>query len=132
MLNRRNIIALSAFAVFAPAAIVSASAATTPAYTKAAFEAAKKDGKSILIAIHADWCPTCKAQKPIVDSLLDSDKFKNVVSFRVDFDAQADDVREFGAQMQSTLITFKGDKEMGRSVGETDPAAIETLLATAL
>ena len=37
----------------------------------------------------------------------------------IDFDSQKDLVNRFGARMQSTLITFKGDKEEGRSVGDT-------------
>ena len=35
-------------------------------------------------------------------------KFKDLIYFIVDFDAQKDAVRFFGAQMQSTLIAFKG------------------------
>ena len=99
-------------------------------FTRAAFEAAQKSGKSILIEIHASWCPTCRAQKPIIDGLLATPKFKDVVTFRIDFDAQVDEVRAMGAQSQSTLIGFKGTKETTRSVGDTDPASIEQLLAS--
>jgi thioredoxin 1 len=129
MLNRRHFIA-SAAATTAFALAPTFAFAKTPAFTEAAFKAAQKDGKSILIEIHASWCPTCKAQAPILNGLLETPKFKDVVSFRVDFDDQADQVRAFGAQTQSTLIVFKGTKEMGRSVGDTDPASIEALLAT--
>lgn len=48
--------------------------------------------------------------------------------FEVDFDSQKDILREFGVQQQSTLIAFKGGKEVGRSVGQTSAAAIENLL----
>src|SRR5579884_3320986 len=41
-------------------------AAETMSYTPDAFAAAQKAGKPILVAIHASWCPTCKAQKPIL------------------------------------------------------------------
>ena len=58
-------------------------------FSRPAFEAAQKDGKSILVEIHASWCPTCKAQKPIIDGLLGNPKFKDMVTFRMDFDAQA-------------------------------------------
>jgi thioredoxin 1 len=125
MLNRRNILAISALAVMPT--LARAAAITT--FTEAEFKAAQKDGKSILVSIHADWCPTCRAQAPIIQGLIDSDKFKNLVTFRVDFDGQTDVVRGFGAQQQSTLITFKGEIETGRSVGDTDPTSIEALLA---
>jgi thioredoxin 1 len=128
MLNRRNILALTALNLIPSLA----RAATIPAFTNAAFKTAQDAGKSILISIHADWCPTCRAQAPIIESLLQTPKFKNIVILRVNFDDQVDVVRAFGAQSQSTLITFKGANEMSRSVGDTDPASIEALLATAI
>lgn len=128
MLNRRNLLAFTALALVPSFAY----AAKIPAYSEAAFKAAQKDGKSILIHIHADWCPTCRAQAPIIDTLLKADKFKKLVVFRMDFDGQAADVRAMGAQSQSTLITFKGDQETGRTVGDTNPASIAALMATAI
>jgi thioredoxin 1 len=127
MLNRRNILALTALAVTPSFAF----AAKVQTYSDAAFKTAQKDGKSILISIHASWCPTCKAQAPIIKALLDA-KYKDIVAFRVDFDDQVDVVRAFGADSQSTLISFKGAKETGRSVGDTDPASIEALVAAAI
>jgi thioredoxin 1 len=41
-------------------------------------------------------------------------------------------VKDFGAQMQSTLIVFKGAKEQGRSVGDTKEASIAALLDKSL
>lgn len=128
MLNRRTLLAFSALVILPTLA----QAKSFPTFTKSEFEKAQKDGKSILIAIHADWCPTCRAQAPIIGTLSKTPKFKDVVIFRVDFDGQVDVVRAFGAQSQSTLISFKGANETGRSVGDTDPKSIEALLATAL
>ncbi|MGJ4927250.1 thioredoxin family protein [Bradyrhizobium sp. HKCCYLS2038] len=104
---------------------------TTP-YSDAAFKAAQTAGQPILIEIHAGWCPTCKAQKPIIDKLAAEPKFKNLKIFRVDFDDQKPVVKGFGAQMQSTLITFKGAAETGRSVGDTKEASIAALLDKSL
>ena len=56
-------------------------------------------------------------------------QYKDLTVVRVDFDSQKDAVKRFGARMQSTLITFKDGKETGRSVGETDPAALPALVA---
>ena len=129
MLTRRDVVGLAALAVFAATPVY---ARESVPFTRAAFEAAQKDGKSILIEIAASWCPTCRAQKPIIEGLLDSAKFKDMVAFRIDFDDQADEVRAMGAQTQSTLITFKGMKEAGRSVGDTNPVSIEELLGRAI
>lgn len=102
------------------------------AFTPAAFEAAQKAGKPILVDISATWCPTCKAQAPIIGELSGEARFKNLQVFTVDFDSQKDIVRLLKAQSQSTLIVFKGASEVGRSVGDTKKGSIAALLAKAL
>lgn len=102
------------------------------AFTSAAFEAAQKAGKPILIDISASWCPTCKAQAPIIGELSGEARFNNLQVFTVDFDSQKDVVRLLKAQSQSTLIVFKGASEVGRSVGDTKKESISAMLAKAL
>ena len=130
MLSRRSFV----FAVLAAnaAPIAPAFAVETRTFDSGSFAAAQKAGKPILVAIHASWCPTCKAQKPILSELMAEPKFKDLIYFVVDFDTQKDAVRFFGAQMQSTLIAFKGTKETGRSVGDTERSLIAALLNRAL
>jgi thiol-disulfide isomerase/thioredoxin len=111
------------------AAVPGARAAEIVPFSQPAFEAAQKQGKPILVQITASWCPVCAKQKPILSHLLAEPRFKDMVVYNIDFDAQKDLVREMGAQKQSTLIVFTGSSEKGRSTGETDPAAIEGLLA---
>jgi thioredoxin 1 len=101
-------------------------------YSDAAFKAAQAAGQPILVEVHADWCPTCKAQTPIIGKLAADPKFKDLKIFRVDFDAMKPTVKAFGAQMQSTLIVFKGATEAGRSVGDTKEASIAALLDKSL
>jgi len=130
MLSRRTVIFAAAAA---SAGLVTAAFATeTKTFTPAAFAAAQKSGKPILVAIHASWCPTCKAQKPILSELMAKPEFKDLVYFVVDFDRQKDVVKYFGARVQSTLIAFKGAAETGRSVGDTDPSSIAALVNKAL
>jgi thiol-disulfide isomerase/thioredoxin len=125
MLSRRSALfaAVAATAAFAAPAF----ATETEAFTPDAFAAAQKAGKPIFVAIHASWCPTCAAQRPILSQMMADPKFKNLIYFVVDFDSQKDAVKSFGARMQSTLIAFKGEHETGRSVGDTD-ASIAALL----
>ena len=130
MLSRRSLVVAAIAANVAP--IASAFAAETRTFDSGSFAAAQKAGKPILLAIHASWCPTCKAQKPILSELMAEPKFKDLIYFVVDFDTQKDAVRFFGAQMQSTLIAFKGTKETGRSVGDTERSLIAALLNKAL
>jgi thiol-disulfide isomerase/thioredoxin len=63
-----------------------ASGAAVP-YSPEAFKAAQASGSPILVEIHADWCPTCKAQMPILERLTADPKFKDLKVFRVDLDA---------------------------------------------
>jgi thioredoxin len=126
MLSRRA--ALLAAAAASSVFVTTAFATETKQFTQNDFAEAQKAGKPIFVAIHATWCPTCKAQKPILSELMAQPKFKNLVYFVVDFDSQKDAVNFFGAQMQSTLIAFKGERETGRSVGDTDRSSIAALL----
>jgi len=126
LLSRRS--ALVAAAAAGAALVVPALATETRTFDPASFAAAQKAGKSIFVAIHASWCPTCKAQKPILSELMADPKFKDLVYFVVDFDSQKDAVKYFNARMQSTLIAFKGATETGRTVGDTNQASIAALL----
>ena len=126
MLSRRSI--LVAPLVAAAFAAAPALAETAPAFDAKTFADAQKAGKPILIAIHASWCPTCKAQAPILSELRADPRFKDLAYFVVDFDSQKDVVKRFGASMQSTLIVFRGQKEEGRSVGDTKRASIYALV----
>jgi thioredoxin 1 len=120
--------AVVAAALVTAGQFASAWANTAAPFSAEAFKAAQASGSPILVEIHADWCPTCKAQNPILDRLTADPKFKDLKIFRVDFDDMKPVVKQFGAQMQSTLIVFKGSAEQGRSVGDTKEASIAALL----
>lgn len=125
---RQTLLALAASIAFAQMA----TAGTMAPYTKEAFAAAQKAGKPIIVDIHADWCPVCKAQAPTLAAIAADPKFENLAVFKVNFDKQKDDVRSFNASRQSTLIAFNGGKETARSVGVTAAKEIRALADTAL
>ena len=123
---------LALVACFALLGSSPASAAEWKDFDAGAFAAAQQEGEPILVDVFAAWCPVCRAQNPILVQLTREPKFKDMVVFKVDFDAQKDALRAFNAQRQSTLIVFKGEKETGRSVGDTNPGSIEALLDSTL
>ena len=133
MLTRRQaaftLLAVSAAAYAAPAL---ADGNAPQPFTESAFDAAQKAGKPILVDTYATWCDICARQKPIIDKLLGEPQYRDLVTFRVDFDAQKDVMRKFNARLQSTLIVFRGDKEVGRSTGETQAEWIDDLMSKSL
>lgn len=124
--------ALALLALVLATSLTSPPASAAEAYDPAAVTAAQKAGKSVLVVVHAPWCPTCKAQEPIINALLAKPEFKDMAVFRVDFDSQREVLKALNARQQSTLIVYKGEKEIGRTVGDTKEASIESLLKSAL
>lgn len=112
------------------AGVAIGSTARASDWSQAAFDAAQKAGKPILVEVDAPWCPNCAKQRPILSELAKQPEFASMVILKVDFDSQKDVLKEFNVRMQSTLIAFHGEKETGRSTGVTDPAAIKALLET--
>ncbi len=121
---------------FAAAAALALAAATASArevpFTRAAFDQAIAAGQPVIVDIQASWCPTCKAQKPIVESLLQDPKMKNVTLFSADFDTEAALKKRLRVVQQSTFVVFKRGKEVGRSTGDTNRQSIAALFDKAL
>jgi thioredoxin-like negative regulator of GroEL len=90
-------------------------------YTQEKLDALNRSGKPVLVFIHADWCPVCRAQDAVLEKLLPTDEFRPITT-----------VKAFGVRHQSTLIMFKGGSEVARVTGETDRERIADLLRKAL
>ena len=127
MLTRRDVFTVLTASTILVAAVPAMAMDKKP-FDAAAFDAAQAAGRSILVEVTAPWCPTCKAQAPILANLSAQPKFKDVVRFEIDFDSQKDLLRKFNVRVQSTLIAFKGKQETARSTGDTNAARIEALL----
>jgi thiol-disulfide isomerase/thioredoxin len=97
-------------------------------FSQAEFDKLTHDGKPVVLDISATWCPTCKAQKPIIDGIMKQPAYKDVTLMAIDFDSAKPTLKAFKVNKQSTLIAFKGDKEVGRSVGDTTPEGLEGLI----
>lgn len=69
---------------------------------------------------------------PLVESLLHEPRFRDVAAFRVNFDTQKGFLHEFGVRWQTTLIVFKGKKEIGRSLADINKGSIRNLFIKGL
>lgn len=101
-------------------------------YSQQAFDNLAQAGKPVIVDVSAPWCPTCKAQKPIVEGLTKQPAYKDVTILAVDFDSEKNVLKQFKVNMQSTLIAFKAGKETARSVGDATPAGIEGIFKKAV
>lgn len=106
-------------------------AANTP-FEQANFDQLLKQGKPVVLHIHATWCPTCKAQQAVLDELMPMPEFKDLSVLRADFDKETKLLRTYKVRNQSTFIVFKNGKEVTRSTGETGKTGIAELLKKAL
>ncbi len=92
-------------------------------FKKELFDKAQSDGKIVVISSWIKYCSSCAGQMKILQNaknkgeLLDI-KFDNIEYFS--FDVTKKEISNFfDVQYQTTLIIFKGDQEVYRSVGET-------------
>lgn len=117
---------LHALALFA----VSATALAGPVkpFTQAEFTRLTQAGQPVVLDAWASWCPTCQAQKPVLEKLMARPEHQQVTLLRIDFDGDNRVLRQFKISQQSTLIGFRGGKEVARSLGDTSESGIDALI----
>jgi len=122
--------------LFAVAGLVASSSAARAgdmmAFEPAAFEAAQRAGRPILVDVRAPWCPICLVQKLTLAALRNDPRYSDLAVFTVDFDSQKSVLRRFGVQRQATWIVYRGSTETGRLDGDATAAHLDAVLATAL
>ncbi|MEM6908257.1 MAG: thioredoxin domain-containing protein [Pseudomonadota bacterium] len=121
-------------ALFVGAMQLSAQADTTgwTKYDAAEFMMAQKKGKTIVVDVYADWCPTCRAQAPILDQLRTEKQSQNVLFVKVNYDEHKAFLREHRIPRQSTVLVFKGMEEKARSIAQTDRRTLRGVVLGAL
>lgn len=101
-------------------------------FDREVFTKAQMEGKIVLVDFHATWCPVCKKQATAIPQVLKEEQFKDVVALTADYDMEKELKKQLKVSGQSTLVVFKGDKEVAREQGITSAAAISKLLAKGL
>jgi thiol-disulfide isomerase/thioredoxin len=96
-------------------------------FDQAHYEAMHNNGKPFAVAFHANWCPTCRAQAPVLKELTQTREFSSITLFVANFDTEKVLERSLGVTKQSTIVVFKDGKESARSTGDTQRESLAEL-----
>lgn len=92
-------------------------------FNKQLFDKALSEGKIVIVSSWIKYCSSCAGQMKILrtakkEGVLADIKFDNIEYFS--FDVKNKEIAEMlKVQFQTTLLIFKDNKEIYRSVGET-------------
>ncbi|KWV90730.1 thioredoxin family protein [Erythrobacter sp. YT30] len=101
-------------------------------YDAAEFMMAQKKGKTIVVDVYADWCPTCRAQAPILEELRTEKQSSDVLFVKVNFDDEKAFLREHRIPRQSTVLVFDGMTEKARSIAQTNRTKLRSVVLGAI
>ena len=86
-------------------------------FDKALFDKAQSEGKIVVVSSWVKYCTSCASQMKVLDKA--KNDFNNIEYFK--FDVRNKEIADlFNVQYQTTLLIFKDNKEVYRSVGETN------------
>ena len=90
-------------------------------FKKELFDKAQSDGKVVIVSSWVKYCTSCASQMKVLDKA--KNDFNNIEYFK--FDVRNKEIADlFNIQYQTTLLIFKDNKEVYRSIGETSREAI--------
>ena len=105
-------------------------------FDKELFNKAQSEGKIVVVSSWIKYCSSCANQMKVLQKakkegeLLDI-KFDNIEYFAFDV-TNRDIANSFDVLYQTTLLIFKGDTEVYRSIGETTEDLIYEALKTSI
>jgi thioredoxin 1 len=101
-------------------------------FDQAQFDSMRAAGKPVAVVFHADWCPTCRAQAPLLKDLAQTPDLKSVTLYVANFDTEKALKKSLGVTKQSTIVVFRNGKESARSTGDTQEDSLAALLRHAI
>ena len=98
-------------------------------YKKELFDKALSDGKIVVVSSWVKYCTSCASQMKVLNKA--KNDFDNIEYFA--FDVTNKEIAEFfNVQYQTTLLIFKDNKEIYRSIGETTKELIYDALKSSI
>ena len=117
-------------AAFAIAPLAAAYAFEFEPYQASVVQKAIQSGESVVVHVYAPWCLQCQAQKSILAGLAGDKSLDRIKFFRVSYDDQKDIVAALNVP-RSTLIAYKGGREVARMSWGTSQADVVKVLQAA-
>ena len=98
-------------------------------YNKDLFDKALSDGKVVVVSSWIKYCTSCASQMKVLEKA--KKDFDNIEYFA--FDVSNKEIADFfNVQYQTTLLIFKDNKEVYRSIGETTKELIYDALKSSI
>ena len=98
-------------------------------FDKELFNKAQSDGKLVVVSSWIKYCPSCSSQMKVLEKA--KSDFNNMEYFA--FDVTNKEISNlFNVQYQTTLLIFKDNKEVYRSIGEIKKEAIYKALKSSI
>ena len=108
---------------------ISFSYAKETTFKKELFDKALSDGKVVVVSSWIKYCTSCASQMKVLDKA--KKDFDNIEYFK--FDVTNKEIADFfNIQYQTTLLIFKDNKEVYRSIGETTKELIYDALKSSI
>jgi thioredoxin 1 len=85
-------------------------------------ERAKASGKTIVINSYEVWCGTCSKQTKILDQA--EKEFNEVIFLSYEQSKNKDIAKELGIKHWTTIVIYKGNVEVSRTIGQTNKEII--------
>ena len=98
-------------------------------YSKELFDKALSEGKVVVVSSWIKYCTSCASQMKVLEKA--KNDFDNMEYFA--FDVTNKEIAQFfNVQYQTTLLIFKDNKEVYRSIGETTKELIYDALKSSI
>ena len=98
-------------------------------YSKKLFDKAQSEGKVVVVSSWIKYCTSCASQMKVLEKA--KNDFDNIEYFA--FDVTNKEIAQFfNVQYQTTLLIFKDNKEVYRSIGETTKELIYDALKSSI
>ena len=98
-------------------------------YTKELFDKALSEGKVVVVSSWIKYCSSCASQMKVLDKA--KNDFDKIEYFTFDV-TNKEIAKFFNVQYQTTLLIFKDNKEVYRSIGETTKELIYDALESSI